>query len=178
MQIVFQLPPSPTPTPVATAIPSAPTATTLSNATAQSTSTPSSPNPTSGPTSASPHFSYYIAPSVINGPIIVGNYVQSGGVTFTLGNGGVAFIQANSAQLSGTLYLDISQFDGTTVTLIEAANITGRWQDIIFTGSSSECVAHTADVQYTQTQVILNVLTTSLCTVAHTLASSLFALLA
>jgi hypothetical protein len=127
------------------------------------------------PTPIAPKVSYYIAPPVIVGPIVVGNYMQNGAVTFVLSSVNV-FIQADTAQLAGTLYLDISQFDGTTITLIQATNITGQWEDIVVIYSSTDCISHTADVQYTQTQVVLTVLTTSLCSFARTLAGSLLVL--
>ncbi len=74
------------------------------------------------------------------------------------------FVTAGSATLGGTLNVNISGFDGNTVILLQAGNITGRWDDVVLqTGTSSDCIVKSADVTYTMTQVTLQVLTIEIC---------------
>jgi hypothetical protein len=87
------------------------------------------------------------------------------------GNG--VFVTAGSATLGGTLYVNVSGFDGNTVILLQAGNITGQWDDIVLqTGTSSECIVTSADVTYTTTQVTLQVLTIEICALSSALLLS------
>ena len=100
-------------------------------------------------------------------PVSVSSWIQNAGSVVTLSGqalSGVA-ITSQSVSLSGDLVLDISSldvYDGMTFTLINATNITGRWQSVI-AFSTTDCYSYQVDVTYTQ-QVSIGTLTTvSLC---------------
>ena len=100
--------------------------------------------------------------------VSVSSFVQNAGTTVTLSGSalsGVA-ISSQSVSLSGDLVLDLSGldvYDGMTITLINATSITGQWQSVSLSGSTSECVEYQIDVQYTSSQAVASLTTVSLC---------------
>ena len=96
------------------------------------------------------------------------SWIQNAGSVVTLSGqalSGVA-ITSQSVSLSGDLVLDVSAldvYDGMTFTLINANNITGQWQSVSLSGSTSECVEYQVDVTYTQQVAIGTLTTVSLC---------------
>jgi hypothetical protein len=86
-------------------------------------------------------------------------------------------IQAGSATLAGTLVISLdssSIYDGMTITLLTANNITGTWDKVIVE-SSTDCKDYQLDVVYSQLNAIATVKETDLCS-SHRIAvaASLF----
>ena len=100
--------------------------------------------------------------------VSVSSWIQNAGSVVTLSGqalSGVA-ITSQSVSLSGDLVLDISAldvYDGMTFTLINATNITGQWQSVSLSGSTTECVEYQVDVTYTSSEAVAQLTTVSLC---------------
>ena len=100
--------------------------------------------------------------------VSVSSWIQNAGSVVTLSGqalSGVA-ITSQSVSLSGDLVLDVSAldvYDGMTFTLINANNITGQWQSVSLSGSTSECVEYQLDVTYTSSEAVAQLTTVSLC---------------
>jgi hypothetical protein len=113
--------------------------------------------------------------------ISVSTFVQNGGVTLTLGGSslsGVA-ISASSVTLSGDLVLDVSGlnvYNGMTIVLVNSTSITGQWQSVVASGSSSECTQIQVHVHYTSSQAVASLTTVSLCSGSFVSAMLLFIL--
>ena len=101
-------------------------------------------------------------------PVSVSSWIQNAGSVVTLSGqalSGVA-ITSQSVSLSGDLVLDVSAldvYDGMTFTLINATNITGQWQSVSLSGSTTECVYYQVDVTYTSSEAVAQLTTVSLC---------------
>ncbi len=111
-------------------------------------------------------------------PVSVSSWIQNAGSVVTL-NGqalaGVA-ITSQSVSLSGNLVLDlggIDVYDGMTFALINATSITGQWQSVSLSASTSDCVEYQVDVTYTQSTAVGTLTAVSLCASASKLASCL-----
>ena len=100
--------------------------------------------------------------------VSVSSWIQNAGSVVTLSGqalSGVA-ITSQSVSLSGDLVLDVSAldvYDGMTFTLINANNITGQWQSVSLSGSTSECVEYQLDVTYTSSEAVAQLTRVSLC---------------
>ena len=96
------------------------------------------------------------------------SWIQNAGSVVTLSGqalSGVA-ITSQSVSLSGDLVIDLTGidiYDGMTFTLINATNITGQWQSVSLSASTSECVEYQLDVTYTSTEAVAQLTTVSLC---------------
>jgi hypothetical protein len=101
-------------------------------------------------------------------PVSVSSWTQNAGSMVTLSGhalAGVA-ITSQSVLLSGDLVLDLTGIDvynGMTFTLINATNVTGQWQSVSLSGSTSECIEYQVDVTYTSSQAVVQLTTVSLC---------------
>ena len=101
-------------------------------------------------------------------PVSVSSWIQSAGSVVTLSGqalAGVA-ITSESVSLSGDLVLDVSAldvYDGMTFTLINATSITGQWQSVSLSASTSDCVEYQVDVTYTSSEAVAQLTTVSLC---------------
>lgn len=101
-------------------------------------------------------------------PVSVSSWIQNAGSVVTLSGqalSGVA-ITSQSVSLSGDLVLDVSAldvYDGMTFTLINATNITGQWQSVSLSASTTECVEYQLDVTYTSSEAVAQLTTVSLC---------------
>jgi hypothetical protein len=143
--LTITIEPVPTPTPIATNIPTP---------TPIATRTPSSQSSTSTSTSQT-GIPFVISSSILLSlPLVVTNFVQNAGTVLTLSgqtSSGVA-ITGQSVSIAGDLVLDLSGVDvynGMTITLINATNITGQW-DGVSVFETSDCVEYQVDITYTQ----------------------------
>ena len=96
------------------------------------------------------------------------HFMQNAGSTLTLSGAALSgvSITSDSVSLSGDLVLDLSGidvYDGMQFTLVTSNNITGQWQTVSLSGSTSECVEYQVDVTYTQQLAIGTLTTVSLC---------------
>jgi hypothetical protein len=113
---------------------------------------------------------------VYSSPVTGSDFVQNPGVVLTLSGHallGVA-ITGQSVSLSGDLVLDISAldvYDGMTFTLINATTITGQWQSVTLSGSTSECILYNVDVTYSTGQAVATITMVPLCASASKTAA-------
>ncbi len=94
--------------------------------------------------------------------------MQNAGSTLTLSGAALSgvSITSDSVSLSGDLVLDLSGidvYDGMQFTLVTSNNITGQWQTVSLSGSTSECVEYQVDVSYTQQFAIGTITKVALC---------------
>ena len=94
--------------------------------------------------------------------------VQNAGGVLTLSGqalSGVA-ITSGSVSLAGSLVLDVSGidvYDGMSFTLINATSITGRWQSVLLSGETSECVEYQLNVTYSSSEAVAQLTQVDLC---------------
>ncbi len=148
---------------VCTALPSqASTSTaTLSQTSVQSTSTS---------TSTSDGFNVIVVTASMeySVPVSASSWIQNAGSVVTLSGqalAGVA-ITSQSVSLSGDLVLDVGAldvYDGMTFTLVNATSITGEWQSVSLSASTTECVQYQVDVTYSSSEAVAQLTTVLLC---------------
>ncbi len=121
-------------------------------------------------------------PMVFTTAVVTGSFVQNSGTTLTLSGGaltGVA-ISAGSVTLNGNLVIDLTGVDaysGMQILLVNATLLTGSWQSVSLSGTSSECSVVQADVSYQGSSAVATLTVVQLCTAGNVLAWCVAALM-